>query len=42
MGKDADIAIFTGNPMEVFTHTVYTIINGEIVYKYTDDEKTDE
>ena len=42
VGKDADIAIFTGNPMEVFTHTVYTIINGEIVYKYTDDEKTDE
>lgn len=42
VGKDADIAIFTGNPMEVFTHTVYTIINGEIVYKYTDDEKTEE
>lgn len=42
VGKDADIAIFTGNPMEVFTHTVYTIINGEIVYKYTDDENTDE
>lgn len=38
VGKDADIAIFTGNPMEVFTHTAYTIINGEIVYKYTDDE----
>lgn len=32
-GKDADIAIFTGNPMEVFTKTLYTIINGEIVYK---------
>lgn len=42
VGKDADIAIFTGNPMEVFTHTVYTIINGEIVYKYSDDEKTEE
>lgn len=31
-GKDADIAIFNGNPMETFTNTLYTIINGEIVY----------
>ena len=30
--KDADIAIFSGNPMEIFTKTLYTIINGEIVY----------
>ena len=30
-GKDADIAIFDGNPMEIFTRTLYTIINGEIV-----------
>lgn len=36
-GKDADIAIFSGNPMEVFTHTVYTIINGEIVYQWSDE-----
>lgn len=34
IGKDADIAVFTGNPMEVFTETLYTIINGKIVYKY--------
>lgn len=33
IGKDADIAIFDGNPMEVFTRTMYTIIDGEIVYK---------
>lgn len=33
VGKDADIAIFDGNPMEVFTNTLYTIINGEIVYE---------
>lgn len=33
VGKDADIAIFSGNPMETFTETVYTIINGEIVYQ---------
>lgn len=32
-GKDADIVIFTGNPMEVFTNTLYTIIDGEIVYE---------
>ncbi len=33
-GKDADIAIFTGNPMEIFTQTLYTIIDGEIVYEF--------
>lgn len=32
VGKDADIAIFTGNPMEVFTQTLYTIIDGKIAY----------
>jgi imidazolonepropionase-like amidohydrolase len=32
VGKDADIAIYTGNPMEVFTKTLCTLINGEIVY----------
>ena len=32
VGKDADIAVFDGNPMEVFTHTLYTVIDGEIVY----------
>lgn len=36
VGKDADIAIFDGNPMEVFTHTMYTIINGEVVYSHED------
>jgi imidazolonepropionase-like amidohydrolase len=30
--KDADIAIFDGNPMLTFTHTLYTIIDGKIVY----------
>ncbi len=32
-GKDADIAVFTGNPMEVFTRARYTIIEGKIVYR---------
>lgn len=32
-GKHADIAIFTGNPMEVFTKTLCTIIDGDIIYE---------
>lgn len=32
-GKDADIAIFSGNPLEVFTKTLYTIIDGEVIYE---------
>lgn len=32
-GKDADLAIFSGNPLEVFTKTLYTIIDGEIIYQ---------
>jgi len=31
-GKDADIAIFDGNPLEVMTRVRYTIINGKIAY----------
>ncbi len=33
VGKDANIAIFDGNPMEVFTRTLFTIIDGEVVYE---------
>lgn len=36
VGKDADIAIFDGNPMNVFTKTLYTIIDGKIVYHLKD------
>lgn len=32
-GKDGDIVILTGSPFEITTKTLYTIINGEIVYK---------
>lgn len=39
VGKDADIAIFDGNPMEVFTKTIYTIVNGEVVYKSKEIEE---
>ena len=37
VGKDADIAIFDGYPMDIFTKTLYTIINGEIVYRAKDE-----
>ena len=33
VGKDADIAIFSGNPMETFTRCLYTILDGRIVYQ---------
>lgn len=32
VGKDADIAIFDGNPLEVFTEVYCTLIDGEIAY----------
>lgn len=39
VGKDADIAIFSGNPMEVFTETLYTIIDGKVVYDRQREER---
>ncbi len=39
VGKDADIAIFNGNPMEVFTKNIYTIIDGQIVYDANENKK---
>lgn len=32
-GKDADIAVFDGDPLDVYTHCVMTVINGEICHK---------
>lgn len=32
-GKDADIAIFDGNPLEIRTKSVYVLINGKVVFK---------
>ncbi len=34
IGKDADISIFTINPMEIMSETLYTIIDGEVVYSH--------
>lgn len=39
-GKDADISIFDGNPMEIGTETLYTIIGGEVVYASRDNKQT--
>ena len=39
VGKDADIAVFDGNPMEVSTRTLYTIIDGNIVYDASEEDK---
>ncbi|NLT39302.1 MAG: amidohydrolase [Clostridiales bacterium] len=33
-GKDADIAVFDGNPMEIFSNCLWTIIDGIVVYSY--------
>lgn len=38
-GKDGDVAVYSGNPMEVFTETLYTIIDGRIVYDKAEYEK---
>lgn len=38
-GKDADIAIFDGSPLDIFTHCIYTIINGDVIYKAEENEK---
>lgn len=32
IGKDADIAVFDGNPLEVLTETYLTLIDGEVAY----------
>lgn len=33
IGKDADIAIFDGNPLDIKTETIYVLIDGKIVKK---------
>ena len=41
VGKDADISIFSENPMEIMAKTLYTIIGGEVVYSYQDKKEAD-
>lgn len=38
-GMDADIAIFTGSPFEIQSDTLYTIIDGQVVYDRIEDDK---
>ena len=33
IGKDADIVIWDGDPLEIQSNVLYTIINGKVVYK---------
>ena len=33
-GKHADIAVFSGNPLELFTKTLYTMIDGKVIYMH--------
>lgn len=33
VGKDADLAIWSGHPLEPLTHCLYTIVDGQIVYQ---------
>lgn len=35
IGKDADLVIFSGHPLDATARVVYTIIDGEIVYQKT-------
>lgn len=38
-GKDADIVILDGHPLELKSHVLYTIINGKVVYTYGNNSK---
>lgn len=39
IGKDGDLAIFSGNPFEIKTKVKYTVINGQIVYSFVNEGK---
>jgi imidazolonepropionase-like amidohydrolase len=36
-GKDADLVLWTGNPLDVRSHVIFTMINGKIVYEVSKD-----
>ena len=33
VGKDADIAIFDGNPLHNYSHCLLTMVEGEVVHR---------
>ena len=39
VGKDADIAVLSGDPMDVNTWVDYTVVSGKVVYDRTKDRK---
>ncbi len=39
VGKDADLVLWDGNPLEVASNVVATVINGEIVWRREESEK---
>jgi imidazolonepropionase-like amidohydrolase len=39
-GKDADLVVWTGSPLDVRSHTILVLINGRIVYDITKDGQT--
>lgn len=40
VGKDADLAIFNGHPLDSFSRCVYTIIDGEIYFAHAQRRRT--
>jgi imidazolonepropionase-like amidohydrolase len=36
-GKDADLVVWTGNPLDVRSHVILTMINGKIFYEVSRD-----
>lgn len=36
-GKDADLVVWTGNPLDVRSHVILTIVNGKVVYEVPKD-----
>ncbi len=41
VGKDADISIFSSNPMEIMSEMLYTIIGGKVVYSYQEKKQAE-
>ncbi len=39
VGKDADLIVLTGEPLDIATWVEYTIVGGEVVYDRAEDEK---